>query len=783
MKINLSLLLFIMVVSNLHAQYKVQFIVKEKTAIQHDSIFVTGTFSNWDSTKNKNYLLLPAGKNKKSITLYLKAGEIKYKFHRGSWLSVEKQANGDEVPDRNISIHKDTILIDSVASWRDEMLADKWYALATERTDSNRIKTLTFLASAYAFYTEYYNQDSALFYARTALQLQQKIVNTEDNKYADQPGYIGQLMNLQEVVATLMHALGNYPKALEIRLENLKLAEKYPDRYLHVFVLGTAATDYISMKDYRHVLSNGKMADSILNTLDKKDSRFPLARWNINNIITLAFLNLQLPDSALPYAKYMTTIKGLPFPDGYLASANALLADISAAKGDNKTALRFYKLAAGKSTDYWAASAYIGMSKAFRREGQLDSALYYAREALNFYQTQNKTVQSWGENSNYFIAQISPIIADIYKAMGQSDSAYKYLQLSVLLKDSLYNSDKVRQFQTLSFNEAARGEQLEQQRKNAQLEYQTKIKMYGLLSGMAFFLLVAFGLYRNNKHKQKANSVLYAQKKEIEKTLAELKTTQQQLIQSEKMASLGELTAGIAHEIQNPLNFVNNFSEVSNELIDEMNEEIRKGNFEEVKAIAEDVQQNLNKINHHGKRADAIVKGMLQHSQNNNGKKEATDINKLADEYLRLAYHGLRAKDKTFNATLKTDFDDSIGNIPIIPQDMGRVILNLITNAFYTVLEKRKQQPTTYDPTVTVSTKKLNDQVLISIEDNGNGIPQKALDKIFQPFFTTKPTGQGTGLGLSMSYDIVTKSHGGTLKVQTLENEGSTFTIALPINN
>ena len=244
-----------------------------------------------------------------------------------------------------------------------------------------------------------------------------------------------------------------------------------------------------------------------------------------------------------------------------------------------------------------------------------------------------------------------------------------------------------------------------------------------------------------------------------------MQSTQKQLIQSEKMASLGELTAGIAHEIQNPLNFVNNFSEVNKELLDEMNEEIDKGNYEEVKIIAKDVTDNQEKINYHGKRADAIVKGMLQHSRSSSGQKEPTDINGLADEYLRLAYHGLRAKDKTFNATLKTEYDASIGNINIIPQDMGRVILNLITNAFYVVKEKKRETP--------------KDKIIISVKDNGKGIPQKIVDKIFQPFFTTKPTGLGTGLGLSLSYDIV-KAHGGELKVETKEGEGAEFIIILP---
>ncbi|KFC60683.1 histidine kinase [Flavobacterium gilvum] len=274
---------------------------------------------------------------------------------------------------------------------------------------------------------------------------------------------------------------------------------------------------------------------------------------------------------------------------------------------------------------------------------------------------------------------------------------------------------------------------------------------------------------------------IQGQKEELQKAFEELKTTQAQLIQSEKMASLGELTAGIAHEIQNPLNFVNNFSEVSNELLDEMNEEIAKGDFEEVKNIANDIKKNLEKINLHGKRADSIVKGMLQHSRISSGQKEPTDINKLADEYLRLAYHGFRAKDKSFNATIVTDFDETIGTTNLIPQDMGRVILNLITNAFYAVTEKKKSSMENFEPTVTIKTQKSENHLEIIVKDNGNGIPKNVVDKIFQPFFTTKPTGQGTGLGLSLSYDIV-KAHHGDLKVKTKEKEGSEFIICLTDN-
>jgi signal transduction histidine kinase len=288
------------------------------------------------------------------------------------------------------------------------------------------------------------------------------------------------------------------------------------------------------------------------------------------------------------------------------------------------------------------------------------------------------------------------------------------------------------------------------------------------------------------------NQLIASQKvqlqKDVEERTAELKqsihtlqSTQSQLIQSEKMASLGELTAGIAHEIQNPLNFVNNFSEVNAELLEEMKDELHKGKINDALALANEAIDNQKKINQHGKRADSIVKGMLQHSRSSStAVKEPTDINALADEYLKLAYHGLRAKDSSFNVTIKTDFDETIENFNVIPQDIGRVLLNLYNNAFYAVAEKGKRQLNGYQPTVSVSTRKLNGTVEVIVRDNGDGISEKVSEKIFQPFFTTKPTGQGTGLGLSLAYDII-KAHGGELRVETQETEGVAFLILLPI--
>lgn len=323
------------------------------------------------------------------------------------------------------------------------------------------------------------------------------------------------------------------------------------------------------------------------------------------------------------------------------------------------------------------------------------------------------------------------------------------------------------------------------------LPLQVKDKIIGLISVQSFEKN-SYTQYHLDILKTLASytsAALYNAKsfEELQHTLNELKLTQEQLIHSEKMASLGELTAGIAHEIQNPLNFVNNFSEVSVDLVDEMNEEIENGSAEEAKIISKDLKKNLEKISHHGRRASSIVKGMLEHSRASNGHKELTDINVLADEYLRLAYHGLRAKDKSFNADFKTELDNNIPKIKVVPQDLGRVLLNLINNAFHACTERSRsaaagqQKPENYKPLVTVKTIYKEGKVEISVSDNGSGIPDNIIDKIFQPFFTTKRTGEGTGLGLSLSFEIITKAHGGELFVNSSEDEGTTFTIYLPL--
>src|SRR6187549_3024745 len=370
-------------------------------------------------------------------------------------------------------------------------------------------------------------------------------------------------------------------------------------------------------------------------------------------------------------------------------------------KGNVDSALQFYFVALQNSRSTNESINLGGIqqkiAEAYEKLNLDDSSLYYSLNAFN-------EAQRTSQKSR--LLESSILLVKLYRSMHKYDSAFYFEDIATSIKDSLYGIPKFRQLQLLMLSEQKHQQEIEQE----QERYKNKKRMIALWSAVGVFLIIAFILFRNNRQKQKTNKVL-------ENTLSNLRSTQAQLIQSEKMASLGELTAGIAHEIQNPLNFVNNFSEVNDELLKELATEADKGNLNEVRSIAKDVIDNEEKINHHGKRADAIVKGMLQHSRSNSGQNEPTDINALADEYLRLAYHGLRAKDKSFNASMKTDFDSKIDKINIMPQDMGRVILNLINNAFYAVDEKKKQTDEGYEPTVSISTKKMNNKVEIKVSD------------------------------------------------------------------
>ncbi len=478
-------------------------------------------------------------------------------------------------------------------------------------------------------------------------------------------------------------------------------------------------------------------------------------------------LHHQLDSASYFITKAYEYEKSIHRESGYVYN---LMGYLEAGKKNYGAALGYYHsaIATGlrQNNFFDIVNSYTFLAQMYQETGRIDSSIWYAKQILG---------RSGYSNFRRGALDVLGILTKDYKLTHENDSALKYLELRIALNDSLFNKEKSRSIQTLSFNEALHQQELETARK----QYKNQVQLYAVFGLAGLFLLIGIILYRNNKVKQKANVLLQSQKIKLENTLKTLEATQAQLVQSEKMASLGELTAGIAHEIQNPLNFVNNFSEVNKELIGEMKTEMMKGNVADAKSLAEDIESNEDKILFHGKRADSIVKGMLQHSRSSSGVKEPTDINALADEYLRLSYQGIRARDKLFQAEIKTDFDPSLGSIPVIPQDIGRVLLNIFNNAFYAVNEKKKELGDGYEPTVFLITKKETGRILISIKDNGNGIPQKLVEKIFQPFFTTKPTGQGTGLGLSLSYDMV-KAHGGEIKVHTEEGRFTEFVIQIP---
>ncbi len=618
--------------------------------------------------------------------------------------------------------------------------------------DTGRVLLLVQLASDYRFY----KTDSAIIIAQEARQLSRRL------------NFIKGEVQALNTAGEAYRFQGEFPQALEYQFNALKISKNSNDKEGEASSLNLIGFIYVEMSEYREGLNYLYQAKKL-----NEHFSFQLIRCLGLSYIGFAYEKMNFLDSALFFQQQAYKVYERLPQNLILGSVILLrLGLIQFHLGDNDEALRYYRRSL-ESTNFTGdifnrARVQYRLADLYYKLNRLDSSLAYAQ--LSF-------VNGGKISQKGTMLDASSLLIKLYKARHNLDSAFYYQEVAMGTKDSLYGVEKFKQLQLLTFKEQQRQKEIQQE----QERYKNKIRTYALIGVLAVFLFLALFFYRNNRQKQKANILLQKQKDQIESTLTELRSTQTQLIQSEKMASLGELTAGIAHEIQNPLNFVNNFSEVNTELIEELEQEANNGNIEEVKAIATDIKENEQKINHHGKRADAIVKGMLQHSRTSRGKKEPTDINALADEYLRLSYHGLRAKDKDFNANFKTDFDESIGKIEVVQQDIGRVLLNLYNNAFYAVNEKKKQLNGTFEPTVEVSTKKVDNKVEISVKDNGIGIPQKVLDKIFQPFFTTKPTGQGTGLGLSLSYDII-KAHGGEIKVETKESEGSEFIIELPFN-
>ncbi|NNV54810.1 tetratricopeptide repeat-containing sensor histidine kinase [Limnovirga soli] len=568
---------------------------------------------------------------------------------------------------------------------------------------------------------------------------------------------------------------GNYPEALKSYLAALKIDEELGDKASCAILYGNIGIIHGNLRNYPEALNYHFKALKIQEKIGDKAS---IAR-SYNNIAVIYIYQKNYTEALKSQLTCLKITQEIGDKGG-IAEAYFNIGVIYGDKENYEEALKNYvnalKLQKELGNKAGMTEAYIEIGNVYTKQKKSATALDYLSKGLAL-------AKEIGNIAHIQNAYKNLVVLD--STLHNFEQALEHYKLYITYHDSLYNEENTKKIvqsqMQFEFDKKEAVTKADQDKKDADAQ-RIKNQQYFAIAALGIIVLaviiIAIIQYKSNQHKRKANLLLQEEKLKVESTLSELKAMQAQLIQQEKMASLGELTAGIAHEIQNPLNFVNNFSELNKELIADLKDEIVKGNMEEVKSIADDIDLNSEKINHHGKRAEAIVKGMLQHSRQMTGTKELTNINGLADEYLRLSYHGLRAKDKNFNAEIITHFDETLGSIQIIPQDIGRVLLNLYNNAFYAVAEKKKQQRESFIPTVSVSTKKAGDKVEIRVSDNGNGIPQKIVDKIFQPFFTTKPTGQGTGLGLSLSYDII-KAHGGELKVDTIEGEETTFIITL----
>ena len=608
--------------------------------------------------------------------------------------------------------------------------------------------------------------DSSLFYSQKALELARKI--------EDLPMQARALNNTGESY----RFLGDYAKSIRAQFAALDIYRDLHDDYSQAFTSVFIGFSQLEMGDYTHALDYLIPARKVME--GRKEGFYDCFA---SSHIGYAYLMTGKIDSAMFFSQRAYDSLRSDYAPALRSLVVSRLGRVYEIKGQTDEALRLYHASLANSLKF-GIQVHISrvqnfLAGLFFRMGRTDSALYYARATL---------VSSRGSGQRPQALSAATILTEIFSGSKKTDSAFFYQSKVLALRDSLYGAAQFRDLQVLMLDEQRKQQRLEEERTAQRNRY-----LFSILGISALMLgLLAWFQYRNSRQKSETNRVLTAQKQQIEKTLQELKITQAQLVQSEKMASLGELTAGIAHEIQNPLNFVNNFSDLNTELIDEMRGAIKGGEKELALQLAGDVQSNQDKISFHGKRADAIVKSMLQHARSSTGHTESTDINKLVDEYLRLAFHGMRAKDKAFNATLQTTYDPAAGSVRVIPQDLGRVLLNLVNNAFYAVHQKKQDAPDGYEPCVRIQTSRqkkpltagglteVKDCVEIKVDDNGPGIPLEHIDKIFHPFFTTKPAGEGAGLGLSLSYDII-RTMGGEIRVSSKEGEGSVFSVILPV--
>ncbi len=634
------------------------------------------------------------------------------------------------------------------------------------KDDSTRFRTSR---AVYTFYEET-NRDSALRYALYRLELARKY-----GRKIEESHLLGQVAYQQIYLGRLSEALRNLNMAFDViadaKEKDIWELSPYPtpgkNRFVTLSMLnhmyGHLKLRSGSTEGIRYFKEGRKIGVDIGNAF-----RVTVA----DMVLSSSYMMMGDMDSAMIYAKEGEQYAIQGNITKYLANIYFAMGEVNRRRGNDSLARQYLDMALqyalSQENFTVVAATYESKLKYFLSTGEADSVLHYGRKQLLVLRSLGSITALFSSENNLGNAYES--LASGFSLKHQLDSANKYLRLSIAARDSLtaIKQSQLYDFQQLTLNEQVRAQNEEKER----TARENRRRTYLFFAGIATALLVMLLIYRNNRQKQKANL-------ELAKTLADLRATQKQLIQSEKMASLGELTAGIAHEIQNPLNFVNNFSEVSTELMDDLTMAVKNDDRDETMAIAGDLKQNLEKINHHGKRADAIVKGMLEHSRAGTGEKLPTDLNALVDEYLRLAYHGFRAKDKQFNTELITTFDPAVESINIVPQDIGRAVLNLINNALYAVNERSKRGEPGYKPLVIIATEKRVQGVGIRVEDNGDGIPESIREKIFQPFFTTKPTGQGTGLGLSLAYDIV-KANNGTLECKTVSGQGTIFQITIP---
>ncbi len=756
----------------LFGQYSIQFIVTDST--KKNEIYIAGNFNQWDAG-NPDYKLKNLDSMHKSITIRNRAGYgYKFKFTRGNWGSAETTKDGRDIEDREVLVDRDTVVFIEIKGWNDDPVD------LSKVPDSLRQE----VARDRSFYYRNINIDSSYWYAMIDFEMAQK-----NGDYKNEIISSG-------ILAEILQNQGKADLALDLLFKAKRTAELSKDTawfsfvYLRMGSLYDFQTEYDkAIRFYHEALRFSPYAQN-QNYL-KSSAMYKLGRvyFETGNL-----------DSSGYYGK-ASLIPEMYYSEGPLL----LLGDLDNKRGDRKQALIHYRMAIEAALEHHnldiLAEVYRRIGQDFNDHGMSDSSFYYAKKAYML------AVQVGRPEG---IAAATHLLVEFYKKHHLLDSAFIYQEILMQARDSLFSVEKSKHLHQVAFQEERRLQDMEVARK----QFRNNVRIYALLSLVLGFLIIVFFLWRNNMQKKEAYLLIKKEKQETEKqkayaesTLEELKSTQQQLIQSEKMASLGELTSGIAHEIKNPLNFINNFSEINLELIGELEEEKETGpEMHQPNAMTQVIKylkRNSEKISHHGKRIDEIIKGMLFHSRVGNSSKEWININSLCEESLKLAYHGFRAREKTFHASYDFRLEPGLPAVMAIPQEISRALLNIIHNAFYAVNEKRinsghfaiqgngeRMGPvgpdgypileSEYVPHVGLSTNSHGNDISIKVTDNGVGIPEMNIGKIFQPFFTTKPTGEGTGLGLSIVYDIITKSHKGQLKVNSRIGIGTEFEIILP---